>query len=46
MQLFQCVAESCSLLEACWDLSLVIGLEAKRGGVGIGSEKNQRHLSR
>lgn len=34
-----------SLFKACWDLSLVIGLEAK-GGAGVDSEKNQQDPAR
>ena len=46
MQFFRCAAHSCSLLEACWDLRLVIDVEAKGGGGGVGPEKNQPLLSR
>ena len=46
MQFFRCAAQSCSLLEACWDLSLIVDVEAKGGGGGVGPEKTRPLLSK
>ena len=46
MQFFRCTTQSCSLLETCWDLSLIVDVEAKGGEGGVGFEKTQPLLSK